>query len=169
MDLKNLPGSHSTKVSKNYSSIFWKLRISFRCILPLAQLVQETLASFIRVFTQFCMEPFLGGDHEQDWQDSGQGVNGIQDYINDEGVDDVDEDINDDVDEKGGHGLQDVWQEPGRVHHKRRICPGLNQLPSWSLCLCGAGGGGQRNKHSLFKWKTICLKYTHTHTHILAL
>ena len=37
------------------------------------------------------MEPFLGGDHEQDWQDSGQGVNGIQDYIDDEGVDDVDE------------------------------------------------------------------------------
>ena len=113
------------------------------------------------------MEPFLGGDHEQDWQDSGQGVNGIQDYINDEGVDDVDEDINDDVDEKGGHSLQDVWQEPGRVHHKGRIRPGLNQLPSWSLCLCGAGGGGQRNKHSLFKWKTICLKYTHTY--ILAL
>ena len=49
----------------------------------------------------------------------------------DENIDDADvgdgEDDDDDG-EQGGHGLQDVRQEPGRLYHKGGVCPGLKLL-----------------------------------------
>ena len=80
----------------------------------------QTVEYHLHKFESFaCRKRFLGGDHEQEWQDSGQGGRGIQDDedIDDDGSgvvdgggdggdgDDGGEDNDGDDGEQGGHSL----------------------------------------------------------------